>query len=138
MEPKTGFLKFLKIQACYLIATSHKHCAFTGYYLRSFCELEDPFVIYTVLMRPRNLKTAPVNKIQRRQLARSGVSPGVLLHEAFRPTIFSIGLRDKARYQRAHIYIKRCSLNDMRYSQMQVHLEKLTRSIEGHILLVKK
>ena len=69
---------------CYLyltlifIATSHKHCAFTITYVR----FGNPslFASYAMLMRPRNLKTA-ANKIQRRQLARSGVSPGVLLHE---------------------------------------------------------
>ena len=39
------------------------------------------FASYAMLsVRPRNLKAA-ANKIYRRQLARSGVSPGTLLHE---------------------------------------------------------
>ena len=59
-------------------ATSNKHCAFTITYICSFWEPEPVCFLFRVdvVIRPRNLKTAANT-----QLARSEVSPGVLLHE---------------------------------------------------------
>ena len=70
----TSYGQLLSILEFIFISTSHKHCAFTITYVR-FGNLS-LFTSCAMLMRPRNLKTA-VNKIYRRQLARSGV----LLHE---------------------------------------------------------
>ena len=65
---------------CYLlltfifIATFHQHYAFTTSYVL-FGKLS-LFANYAMQMKPKYLKTA-ANKIQRRQLVRSGISPGV-------------------------------------------------------------